>query len=189
MEPREPEQDRGGQQAPGKPRAGLFRIPDVRWDDLVKRYVWDDDTTPYLVPVRELTRRQAASELTAYAIFLGFLFGTVALVTLSPQAPGGRSMGMSLYSLSVLCAAVLIGTAHSHWSALYASTAPGGALLWVYVFAGHPNLSPIDDLVILVFAALWARYGMRVNAITRRYEEMPEGEPPAARRRGWGRRR
>jgi hypothetical protein len=62
-------------------------------------------------------------------------------------------------------------------------------LLWIYVFAGHPGLSPVDDLVIIVFAALWVRYGLRINAIARRYEAMPAGEPPARARRGWGRRR
>lgn len=189
MPPREPEQDRGEHGARVNPRTGLFRIGDVQWDNLIKRYVWDDETTPYFVPVGSLSQRQAASELTAYAIFLGFLFGIAAMITLSPQAPGGRSVGMSLYSFSILCASVLLGMMRHHWAALYCSTAPAGTLLWIYVFAGHPNLSPIDDLVIIVFAALWARYGLRVNAITRHYEQMPRGDPPARTRRGWGRRR
>ena len=189
MPPREPEQDRGDLDARANPRIGMFKLGDVQWDNLVKRYVWDDDTTPYLVPVARLLRRQAESELTAYAIFLGFLFGVAAVITLSPQAPGGRSAGMSLYSLSILCAAVLLGMTRHYWAALYCSTAPAGMLLGIYVFAGHTRLSPIDELVIIVFSALWARYGLRVNAIARHYEQMPEGDPPARTRRGWGRRR
>lgn len=189
MPPREPEQDRGEHDARVNPRTGLFRLGEVQWDNLIKRYVWDDDTTPYLVAVSRLTRRQAGFELTAYAIFLGFLFGVAAVITLSPQAPGGRSMGMSLYSLSIVFAAVLLGMTRHYWAALYCSTAPAGMLLWIYVFAGHPGLSPIDDLVIIVFAALWVRYGLRVNAIARGHDAMPEGEMPARTRRGWGRRR
>jgi hypothetical protein len=167
----------------------MFKLGDVHWDRYLKRYVWDDDTTPYLVPVSRLTRRQASYELTAYAVFLGFLFGVLALVTLAEAAPGGRSPGMSLYSFTMVCAAVLLGTTRHYHAALWCSTAPPAALVWLYVFAHHPGLGNIDHVVIVVFALLWIRYGLRVIAITRRYEAMPPGDAPPPSSRRWGRRR
>ena len=182
--------DRGDRDDASDGRRPIFKLGDVHWDRYLKRYVWDDETTPYFVPVSLLTRRQARYELAAFAIFLGFLFGVLALITLSPGAPGGRSAGMSLYSFTVVCGAVLLGMTQHHYAALWCSTAPPAVLLWLYAFADHPGLDTIDHVVIVAFALLWIRYGLRIIAITRGYEQMAEGEPPArdASRR-WGRRR
>ena len=51
----------------------LRRPTPVNWENLVKRYVWDDDRTPYLVPASRITRRQADYEIYAYTVFLGDL--------------------------------------------------------------------------------------------------------------------
>ncbi len=59
------------------------------WESLFKRYVWDDNKTPYLVPVAKLNRRQANSEIMIYTLFLGVLFGVVAVTSLSSSAPQG----------------------------------------------------------------------------------------------------
>ena len=166
-----------------------FQLGDVQWDRWLRRYVWDDETTPYLVPVSKLTRRQAGYEFTAFAIFLGFMFGVLALITLSPGAPGGRSAGMSLYSFTLVCAAVLLGTTRHYYAALWCTTAPPAALVWLYVFAHHPKLDAIDHVVIVVFALFWMRYGLRVLAIARAYEDMAEGEDPPGTRRHFGRKR
>ena len=158
---------------------GLFKLDDVQWDRFLKRYVWDDETTPYFVPVSRLTRRQANHELMAFAVFLGFMFAVLAVVTLSSNAPGGRSGGMSLYSFTVVCAAVLLGMTRHYYAALYCSSAAPGVLIWIYVFADHPGLDAIDHMVIIGFGLLWMRYGQRVIAITRGYDDMDEGvEPP-----------
>ena len=167
----------------------LFKAGDVHWDNFLKRYVWDDDTTPYFVGVGELTRRQARNEFFAYAVFLGFLFGVAAIITLSPQAPGGRSQGMSLFSFAMVCGAVLLVTTRHHWAAALCSAAAPGTLIWLYLFAEHPGLSTIDDAVIVIFSLLWMRYGLRVINIARAYDDMPEGEEPSRTRRRWGQRR
>ena len=172
-----------------KSKRGLFRLGDVHWDRYLKRYVWDDDTTPYFVPVGRLNRRQAGYELTAYAIFLSFLFGVLAVITLSSQAPGGRSAGMSLFSFTLVCAAVLLGVTRHYYAALYCSTAAPASLLWLYVFAHHPKLDTIDHAVIVIFSLLWIRYGLRIIAIARAYGDMPEARSPRDRERRWGGRR
>ena len=172
-----------------EPHRPLFKVGEVQWDGFLKRYVWDDDTTPYLVAVNDLTRRQARSELFAYAVFLGFVFGVASLITLSAQAPGGRSAGMSLFSFVMVCGAVLLATTHHFWAAAVCSAAAPGTLMWVYLFAQHAKLSAIDDVVIIIFALLWMRYGLRVINIAREYEDLPEGEAPTKTRRRWGQRR
>lgn len=172
-----------------EPHRPLFKVGEVHWDNFLKRYIWDDDTTPYLVGVNDLTRRQARNELFAYAVFLGFVFGVAALITLSTHAPGGRSAGMSLFSFAMVCGAVLLATTQHFWAAAVCSAAAPGTLMWLYLFAQHPKLSAIDDVVIVIFALLWMRYGLRVINIAREYDDLPEGDAPNRTRRRWGQRR
>ena len=61
----------------------------VSWEKLIKRYIWDDDRTPYLVPASRMTRKQADHEIFAYTIFLGILLAIVCLAAL--PIPAGRS--------------------------------------------------------------------------------------------------
>ena len=79
------------------------------WENLFKRYVWDDRTTPYLIPVNRLKRQQADYEILAYCVFIGILFGVVSITALTDVGPQGRSPNMSLYALSVTFASVIFG--------------------------------------------------------------------------------
>ena len=38
----------------------------MNWESFVKRYIWDDDRTPYLVRISRITRRQADHEVYLY---------------------------------------------------------------------------------------------------------------------------
>ena len=96
----------------------------MEWDKFLKRYVWDDDTTPYLIPVPRLTARQARSEVRAYVILIVTVFAILALVTLSAKAPGGRSPGMSLLCFTMVCASLLLLTTRHPWSAAYTALGP-----------------------------------------------------------------
>ena len=161
----------------------------MEWDKFLKRYVWDDDTTPYFVPVAQLTRRQARSELKAYAVFLICLFGILAVVTLSSRLPVGRSPGMSLYAFTMVCAAVLMLMLRHPLSAIYTATGPVASLIFFYFAAENSRLGGIDYVVIIAFAGLWLRYCLRVYRITLGYEQMEEGFDPPGVRRHWGRKR
>ena len=63
------------------------------------------------------------------------------------------------------------------------------ALIWIYLFAHHPKLDAIDHVVIVAFSLLWMRYGLRVIAIARGFDDMPPGEDSPGTRRHFGRRR
>ncbi|MGI9336762.1 MAG: hypothetical protein ACR2RL_26720 [Gammaproteobacteria bacterium] len=164
---------------PGRESSG------VQWDKFLKKYVWDDQKTPYFTPVDNLTRRQAEHEIFAYALFMGVLFAVFSLVSLAENSPYGRSGGASLYAFTVVCAAVILGVMRSYASAVYLGVAPAAVLVFLYMHGFSPKLGVIDQLVIVAVALLLVRYSFRLVALVRDYPDMPEGEaPPARRRRG-----
>ena len=143
------------------------------WDKAFKKYVWDDQKTPYLTAPAKLTQVQAGYELYAYSLFLGILFTVVAIAGLTGTGHVGKAYGVALYAFTVVCAAILLGATRHYYAALYCASAPPCALLFFYLYGFHPNLGAIDHAVILFFVVLWFRYGLRVVAIGKRYADMP----------------
>ena len=103
------------------------------WDKYFKRYVWDDDKTPYFISASRLNRRQAEYEIRAYAILAGFLFGLLAVFTLSANAPMGRSVGASLYSLTMVMACVLLAFTRNYLVAIYCALAPLAIVVYLSI--------------------------------------------------------
>lgn len=143
------------------------------WDKAFKKYVWDDQKTPYLTAPDRLTQVQAGYELYAYSLFLGILFTVVAIAGLTGTGHTGKAYGVALYAFTAVCAAILLGATRHYYAALYCASAPPCALLFFYLYGFHPNLGAIDHGVILVFVVLWFRYALRVVAIGKRYPDMP----------------
>lgn len=149
------------------------------WENLFKRYVIDDEKTPYFTAVARLTRRQARYELFAYCLLTGVLYAMVGLASLSSGLPHGAAIGVPLYAFSLLLAALLLGlTRHPH-AAAYCATGPVAALLYFLQFGFHPNVGDGDKVLIVVLLLLWARYNFRVLAIARFYRDMPERGAPS----------
>ena len=153
------------------------------WEKLFKRYVWDDEKTPYFTSPADLTRSQADNELYVYSLFLGILFGIVAVASTVGASPYGRSLPMAFYGFSVVCAVVVLAFAKHHLAAAWCAATPAVALAFVLIEGFGPTLVPLDHIVILVALLLMLRYSFRVMAIVRRYPEMPPGEPSRGRRR------
>jgi hypothetical protein len=139
-----------------------------------KRYIWDDERTPYLVRVAKLTRSQADYEIYAYAVFVGVLFGVVTGGSLLSQDPQIRSEAVAVYGLTVVCAALILGFTKAVQAAWYCGVVPLVALLYFFLYGFHPNLSTIDHAVLIVFGLIWLRYSLRVAAIARAYPDLPE---------------
>ncbi len=148
------------------------------WEKLFKRYVWDDEKTPYFVPVTKLSRTQANYEIRAYTIFVGFLFALVSVTSLSEAAPHGKSIGASFYGFTMVCAAIVFAMTKSYYAALYCGAAPLVALAYIYFYGFHAQLVPADHVVILVFVLLWLRYSWRIVKMARRYPYMAETSKP-----------
>ena len=158
------------------------------WEKLFKRYVWDEEKTPYFTAVGRLTRSQADSEIRIYSIFLGILFTVVALASTVEGSPYGRSIDTAFYGFSVVCASVILAFAKYYPAAIYCAATPAVALVFLFVRGFSPTLVLLDHVVILTVLLLLLRYSFRVLAIVRRYPEMPPGKPssgPPGRRRRW----
>ncbi len=148
----------------------------IDWSYFFKRYVWDDETTPYFFPVARLHRGQAAAELFAYTLFVGILFFFVAFLTSTARAPSGPAPAMSLYCFSVACAAVVLAMTKYPLAAMWCAASPA-ALLAYFMLAGFPpRLGAVDQALIAAVLALITWYGTRVVRIARAWPELPE--PP-----------
>ncbi len=146
----------------------------LNWENFVKRYVWDDHRTPYLVRVAKITRRQADYEIYAYVLFQGILFGVVTLAALAGALPQGRSEAVALYGFTMVCSALVFGTTKHLWSALYCSAAPIAALFYLFVSGFPPQFGAIDRVVLIGFALVWLRYSMRIVSLAKAYPGLPE---------------
>jgi hypothetical protein len=145
----------------------------VDWDKLFKRYIWDDDRTPYFVPASRMTRKQADHEIFAYTVFLGILSSVVCLAAL---AYAGTSDLIVLYAFSAIVSTVVLGVTKHLYAAWYCGALPVAFLLYLLVHGFPASLAPIDHLVLIAFALIWLRYGFRVIGIARAYPDMPEHE-------------
>jgi hypothetical protein len=151
----------------------------MNWESFIKRYIWDDDRTPYLVRIGRITRRQADYEIYLYTVFLGVLFAVATLAALAGALPQGRSEAVALYGFSVVCAAILFGATKHLWPALYCSAVPLAVLFYFFTHGFAPHLGAIDRIVLIAVALIFLRYSMRIVALAKAYPDLPETPPEA----------
>lgn len=146
---------------------------DLDWEKLVKRYVWHDERTPYFTRVAHLSRRQAHYELFGYALFVGVLSAVLSVASLSSELPRADAAGVSIYSFTVCCAAILLGTTRHPWAALWCASAPLAALAYFALYGFHPNLELADKVLLVILMLLWLLYARRVVAVARAWPRLP----------------
>ena len=139
----------------------------TNWERWIKRYVWDDERTPYLVSPDRMTRRQAGYEIFAYAVFLTCLFFIASLAAAS-SAP------VALYTISVVAAALVLGFTKNAAAAAFCATAPIAAALHLALGGFPGDLGALDHVVIITLIILWAIYSFRIISIAKAYDDMPE---------------
>ena len=154
------------------------------WENLFKRYVWDDRTTPYLVPLSRLNRHQADNEILAYCLFLGILFGVVALTAMSGATPHGRSPIIATYGITVVFAAIAFGIAKNYFAALYLSATPLAGLTYLLIYGFRSDRQLVDTLLVALVVLLLLWYSLRVIGLARIYPKLrvPENEEQPRRR-------
>ena len=150
-----------------------IHLKDLDWYKYVRRYFWDDETTPYLVPVGRLHRGQADYEIFAYVIFVSLLYGAVMLLAMSGRAAYADSFGASFYCFVVVSAALMLGVTRHFFAASACVLAPVGGLVFSLSFDRYPDFGSWDRVVLVGFSLVWLRYSMRLMHIARRYDEMP----------------
>ena len=147
----------------------------------VRKYVWNDEKTPYLTKVGRLTRRQARNELFVFSVLIATFFFVVGMAALLGITIVAGSIVVALYSFAVCCAALaLVATRHPA-AAIVCATVPPAVLLFLLVEGFPPQLHWPDKLVIAgVILALWF-YTIRLMRIVRAYPYLEEGQDPAPR--------
>ena len=151
-------------------------LKDLDWYQYVRRYFWDDETTPYLVPVTKLHRKQADNEIFIYCLFLILLFAAISLISMTGKAPYGRSFGASLFAFCVTSGALVLAMTKEFYAAVFCALAPASALAFALSFNLQPDMEVLDRVLLVAFSLLWLRYGLRVINVARAYPDLPE--PP-----------
>ena len=151
----------------------------MNWESFIKRYIWDDDRTPYLIRISRITRRQADYEIYLYTVFLGVLFAVATLAALAGALPQGRSEAVALYGFGVVCATILFGATKHLWPALYCSAVPLAVLFYFFTHGFAPHLGAIDRFVLIAVALIFLRDSMRIVALAKAYPDLPETPPEA----------
>lgn len=144
----------------------------------VRKYVWSDEKTPYLVKVGRLTRRQARSELFAFSVLIAAFFFAAGMAALLGASIVGGSLGAALYSFAICSAAIALAVTQHPAAAMACATAPPVVLIFLLIKGFPAQLHLLDKVVIsAILLALWA-YTARVVRIARAYPGLEEGAPP-----------
>jgi uncharacterized membrane protein len=140
------------------------------WPTLVRRYVWDEERTPYFVRSDRLTRAQARSELFAYAFFLAILASVVTVLATVGQgrADALASPLVALYAVTIVLAAVGLGVAGHPTAAYYCGTAPVALGLGALAGVLRPGMAGGEMILLAGLSALWLGYAARVVRVARR---------------------
>jgi hypothetical protein len=142
----------------------------VDWPTLVRRYVWDEEKTPYLVGARSLTPAQARSELFVYAFLLAILASVVVLLAALGRAGPGAAFAapVALYAVTILVGAAVLGWTGHPAAARYCATAPLVVALGALLGALRPGMTSSERVVLGAFGVLWLGYAGRIVRIARR---------------------
>ena len=151
----------------------------MEWEKLFKKYVWDEQTTPYLTPVKKLNRRQADNEILIFSVFIGIFFLIISIIAIGAPPPQ-RHLGVAVYGFSAISSCIILFFLKSYFSALYLSATPLAVLAYVFFFGLINERNPTDTLIVTIFLLCLLRYGFRIVSITSKYPYFPRGngEPP-----------
>ena len=145
----------------------------MEWEKLFRKYIWNEQTTPYFTSVPDLTRRQADSEILFYCWFHGILLGMIAIISLR-GGPDGRSFGVSYYGFAVVCASVLFGILKNYAAALFLSATPLAGLAYIFLYGLNSERLAGDTLVVAIILLFFLRYSVRIINIARIYPFLPQ---------------
>ena len=155
------------------------------WESLFKKYIWNEQTTPYLTAVPDLNQRQGNSEIFVYSLFLGVFFGLISVLALGSDVRE-RSIGVGLYSISIVCAAFIFAILKSYPAALYLSATPLAGLAYLFLYGFGSDREPVDAVIIAIILLLLLRYSLRIVAVARAYPSFPKVEGPFRRDKSGG---
>ena len=155
------------------------------WEGLFKKYIWNEQTTPYFTKVSELNQRQGKSEIILYSLLLGVFFAIVSLFSIGSTTEQ-YGFGAGLYGFSVVCAAVIFGIMKNYYAALFLSASPLASLAYLFFHGLSSDREKIDTLIVTILLLLLLRYSIRIVAIAKCYPSFPIPDDPFRREKGGG---
>jgi hypothetical protein len=148
----------------------------MKWYAFIRKYVWDDQKTPYLVSVDRLNRTQGRSELFTFSVLLAVFCMVIGIAALLGKAFQGQSIGVAVYTFTIFSAATVLGATRHPLAAIYCSTIAPVTLFYFLIYGFPPKLHLIDELLILALTVMLMRYSFRVVAIARAYPFLTPGD-------------
>ena len=155
------------------------------WEGLFKKYIWNEQTTPYFTKVSELNQRQGKSEIILYSLLLGVFFAIVSLFSIGSSTEQ-YGPGAGLYGFSVVCAAVIFGIMKNYYAALYLSASPLASLAYLFFHGLSSGREKIDTLIVTILLLLLLRYSVRIVAVAKSYPSFPIRKDHFHRQKGGG---
>jgi len=141
----------------------------IVWEKYVRKYVWDDDKTPYFIAASKLKQDQANKEIFLFCFFLAtpaaLIVAAYASALFEKGATGNLTVG--LYSASILLCAAFLHIRKSVTAALYAISAPIVLLLHFAINGFASRLHFVEQIGMIIVVLLWLRYTLRVVAIAK----------------------
>ena len=146
------------------------------WNRIVKKLVWDESKTPYLVRADKLTPSQARNELFVYSLFLALMFGFVSVYAFADDRSREVTipLGGTLYAFSVFCSAIVLGITKNVTAARYCITAPVAVFVFMLGnFGGRSDPEQTNWIVYLALTAAWLLYSLRAVAVAKAFHREP----------------
>jgi hypothetical protein len=142
-----------------------------------RKYVWNDEKTPYLTSVLRLTRTQARNELFAFSVLMAAFFFATGMASLLGVSIVSGSVGIAIYSFAICSAAVALAATRHPNAALACATAPPVVLAFLAIYGFPPQLHLVDEILIgTILLALWV-YTFRVVRIAWVYPGLRDAAP------------
>ncbi len=148
----------------------------MKWYAYIRKYVWDDQKTPYVIPVDRLNRAQGRNELFTFSVLLAVFCMVIGIASLLGKAFQEQSAGVAVYTFTIYSAATILGATRHPFAAIYCSTMAPVTLFYFFLYGFPPNLHLVDELLILALAVMLLRYTFRVIAIARAYPFLAPGD-------------
>lgn len=148
------------------------------WEKMFRRYVYDEERTPYFTPVNRLNTRQARYEIFPYALFMIILFSITGLAALSGKLPHGTLSGVPIYAFFTVWAALVFVWTRNQMAAAFCALAPVAMAIYFVLFGFPKQLGSFEKTLIGIFLVAWLYYSWRIVRIAAHYPEMPEATTP-----------
>jgi len=150
----------------------------LNWDKMFRRYVYDEEKTPYFTAVSRLNKRQARYEVFVYALFIGLLFGFTGIAALAGKLPHGNATGVPIYTFFTVWMAIAFAWTRNQMAGSFCALAPIAVAVYLIIYGFPPKLGPNDKLLIGAVLVCWTYYSWRIVRLAAHYPNMPEPEEP-----------